>query len=250
MAYPFIAADFGRQFAVLPAELCGDGGFFLLAALPTFFWLRERAVPQTNPSATNRSGGKPSRRLASTRPAHTSLSRLSVYFIAYLFYTDAINTVIVASAIFANKVLDFSPGDLIIYFLITQITAGLGAVGFGSGRPNGAKRTISLTLILWIALSIAAASSRHMRNFMSIGLIAGAALGANQSASRTLLGQFTPLGRQGEFFGFFSVTGKFAAIIGPIVYARGDRLDRQPTWAVLSMAVFFLVGLGGVPAGR
>ena len=76
-----------------------------------------------------------------------------------------------------------------------------------------------------------------------IDLVAGAALGANQSVSRTLLGRFTPLGRQGEFFGFFSVAGKFAAILGPIVYGEVTAWTGSQRWAVLSMAVFFLVGL-------
>ena len=61
--------------------------------------------------------------------------------------------------------------------------------------------------------------------------------------SRTLLGRFTPLGRQGEFFGFFSVVGKFAAIMGPIVYGEVTAWTGSQRWAVLSMVVFFAVGL-------
>jgi UMF1 family MFS transporter len=169
---------------------------------------------------------------------------LFAYLIAYLIYTDAINTVIVASAIFANKVLDFSPSDLIIYFLVTQVTAGLGAVGFGILADRiGAKRTITVTLLAWIALAVAAAFVQTHAQFYVIGLLAGAVLGANQSASRTLVGLFTPVGRQGEFFSFFSVTGKFAAIIGPVVYAEVTAWTGSQRWAILSMAVFFTIGL-------
>ena len=76
-----------------------------------------------------------------------------------------------------------------------------------------------------------------------IGLLAGAVLGANQSASRTLVGLFTPVGRQAEFFGFFSVTGKFAAVIGPVVYGEVTAWTGSQRWAILSMAVFFTIGL-------
>jgi MFS transporter, UMF1 family len=98
-------------------------------------------------------------------------------------------------------------------------------------------------LLLWIALAIAASAVQTHAQFYAIGLVAGAALGANQSSSRMLLGRFTPIGRQGEFFGFFSVTGKFAAIIGPLVYAEVTVLTGSQRWAVLSMALFFLAGL-------
>jgi UMF1 family MFS transporter len=58
-----------------------------------------------------------------------------------------------------------------------------------------------------------------------------------------LLAQFTPIGRQGEFFGLFSVTGKFAAIIGPILYGEVTAWTGSQRWAVLSMGLFFLIGL-------
>lgn len=244
LAYPFIKGGFSNE--NLPSyrmSFAVTAGFFLLAALPTFIWLQERAVPRAtapHQSVWRQAVGQ----LASTAKHIGRYRDLVIYFIAYLIYTDAINTVIVASAIFANKVLDFSPGDLIIYFLITQITAGLGAVGFGLLADRiGGKRTISLTLVLWIALSIIASLVQTHMQFYAVGLVAGAALGANQSASRTLLGRFTPIGRQGEFFGFFSVTGKFAAIIGPLVYAEVTAVTGSQRWAVLSMAAFFLAGL-------
>jgi UMF1 family MFS transporter len=244
LAYPFIRGGFGET--NLPwyrASFAVTAAFFLVAALPTFLWLRERAVPYPV------SQGVPVWRQSFARLVETSrhVSRyrdLFSYLVAYLIYTDAINTVIVASAIFANKVLDFSPGDLIIYFLVTQVTAGLGAVWFGLLADRiGAKRTISLTLVCWIALAGSAALVRTHAQFYVIGLLAGAVLGANQSASRTLLGRFTPAGRQAEFFGFFSVTGKVAAVVGPLVYGEVTAWTGSQRWAILSMAVFFAVGL-------
>ena len=243
VAYPFIKGGFAEtNLPSYRASFAVTALFFLIAALPTFMWLTERATPQRDPDLGSL-WRQTFARLASTARQVKRYRDLAGYFIAYLFYTDGINTVIVASGIFANKVLDFSPADLIIYFLITQITAGLGAVCFGVLADRiGAKRTIALTLLLWIAICLAAAMVRTHAQFYVIGLIAGAALGANQSASRSLLAQLIPPGRQGEFFGFFSVTGKFAAIIGPILYGEMTAWTGSQRWAVLSMAVFFLVG--------
>ena len=244
LAYPFIRGGFTE--ANLPlyrASFAVTAAFFLLAVFPTFLFLRERATPQ-RPMEGAPLWRESLARLSRTGRQVRQYRDLFAYLIAYLIYTDAINTVIVASAIFANKVLDFSPGDLIIYFLVTQVTAGLGSVGFGSLADRiGAKRTISLTLVLWIALAGSAALVQTQAQFYLIGLFAGAALGANQSASRTLLGRFTPAGRQGEFFGFFSVTGKVAAVVGPLVYGEVTAWTGSQRWAILSMACFFAIGL-------
>jgi len=244
LAYPFISGGFAESnLASYRLSFVVTAAFFLVAAVPTFFFLQERAQPRpmTVGVAVWRAVMRQLRDTARRLSAYRDLRR---YFVAYLLYSDAINTVIVASGIFANKVLDFTPGDLIIYFLVTQITAGLGSVGFGFAADRiGAVRSITMTLFLWIAVVMGAAAVQTKTQFYLLGLVAGAALGANQSVSRTLIGRFTPLGHQGEFFGFFSVAGKFAAILGPIVYGEVTAYTGSQRWAVLSMAVFFVVGL-------
>ena len=244
LAYPFIAGGFAESnLASYRLSFVVTALFFLLSAVPTFLFLQERA--QSRPVEAGLTVWRAvMRQLRDTARSLATYRDLRRYFLAYLIYSDAINTVIVASAIFANKVLDFTPGDLIIYFLVTQLTAGLGSVGFGFVADRiGAVRSITITLLLWIGLVLGAAAVQTHVQFYLLGLVAGAALGANQSVSRTLLGRFTPLGRQGEFFGFFSVAGKFAAILGPIVYGEVTAWTGSQRWAVLSMAVFFLVGL-------
>ncbi len=244
VAYPFVVGGFSE--ANLPlyrASFAVTAAFFLLGAIPTFLYLRERAVPEpVGP-------GEPVWRQGFQRIADTvrHLSRyrdLVVYLFAYLVYTDAINTVVLLAGIFANKILDFSPADLIIYFMLMQTTAGLGAVAFGFLADRiGAKLTITITLIVWIGIACGAALVQTKAQFYLIGFFAGAVLGANQSASRTLLGRFTPPGKQGEFFGFFSFAGKFAAVVGPVVYGAVMKLAGSHRWAVLSIAVFFIAGL-------
>ncbi len=244
LAYPFIAGGFAEDnLPLYRLSFAVTAVFFLVASLPTLFWLRERAVPQ--PSAAGTSAWRDAfAMLKATARDMPRYRDLLLFLIAYLIYTDAINTVIVASAIFANKVLDFSPGDLIIYFLITQVTAGAGAVGFGLLADRiGSTRTISLTLIVWIGVAVAASVVQTRAQFYVIGLVAGAVLGANQATSRALIGRFTPAGKQGELFGFFTVIGKFAAVIGPVVYGEVTAWTGSQRWAVLSMTLFFLIGL-------
>ncbi len=244
IAYPFIKGGFAEENLFLyRMSFAMTAGFFLLAALPTFFLLKERAVPQASRPGES-VWWQTYERLRTTSRQIRQYKDLFLYLISYLIYTDAINTIIVASAIFANKVLDFSPGDLIIYFLVTQVTAAFGSLGFGILADRiGTKRTISVTLAIWVILACLAAAVQTHAQFYAIGLFAGLVLGANQSTSRTLLGQFTPVGKQAEFFSFFTVTGKFSAIFGPLVYGEVTAWTGSQRWAVLSMSGFFAVGL-------
>jgi UMF1 family MFS transporter len=243
LAYPFVKGglspdnlDSYRQSFVMTA------GFFLIASLPTFLYLRERALPQPLlPGIPAWTVGLA--RLSKTFREIRRYRQLFVYLIAFLIYTDGVNTVVIFSGIFAAQVLGFTPADLIIYFLVTQISAGLGSYGFGILTDRiGGKRVIGITLGLWVGIVAWAFVVQTAGEFYAIGLVAGAALGSNQAASRTLLGLFTPVGRQAEFFGFFAVSGKFAAVLGPILYGQIVLWTGSQRWAVLSLAAFFLAG--------
>lgn len=243
LAYPLVKdgliaenLDSYRQSFIMTA------GFFFLASLPTFKYLKERALPQTV------SSGMQEWKIGFARIARTfheirRFRQLFVYLIAFFLYTDGINTVVIFSALFAAQVLGFTPGDLILYFLITQITAAVGSYGIGILADRvGAKRIIGLSLAVWLGIVAWAFVVSTQAEFYMIGLVAGAALGANQAASRTLLGLFTPVGRQAEFFGFFSVSGKFAAVLGPPLYGLITLWTGSHRLAVLSLALFFLAG--------
>ncbi len=243
VAYPFVKGGLGpANLDAYRLSFLVTAGFFLLASLPTFLYLRERAAPQP-PLPGIRRWTIGFARLGQTFREIRRYRQLFLYLIAFLIYTDGINTVVIFSGIFAAQVLGFTPNDLIIFFLVMQVTAALGAYGFGILSDRlGAKRTISVTLGCWVGIVAWAFVVRSAAEFYAIGLLAGAILGANQAVSRTLLGLFTPAGRQGEFFGFFSVSAKFAAVLGPLLYAQIVLWTGDQRPAVLSLAGFFLFG--------
>jgi UMF1 family MFS transporter len=243
LAYPFVKGGLASSNLESYREsFIMTAGFFLVASLPTFIYLRERAVPQPRVPGWRRwTIGFV--RVARTFRQIRRYRQLFVYLIAYLVYTDGINTVVIFSGIFAAQVLQFKPADLIIFFLVMQITAALGAYGMGILTDRiGAKPAISVTLACWLGIVVWAFTVHTAVEFYAIGLVAGAALGANQSVSRTLLALFTPLGRQAEFFGFFSVSAKFAAIFGPLVYGQIVLWTGSHRPAVLALGAFFLLG--------
>jgi UMF1 family MFS transporter len=166
------------------------------------------------------------------------------YFVAYFLYNDAVNTVFVFAAIFATQVLAFTPNELVVFFLIMQLSSAGGAWGFGWVTDRlGGVRTISATLVGLIGLTLWAARVQTASEFYAIGLLTGALLGANQAASRALLAHFAPAGRGAEFFGLFSLTSKFAATLGPLLYGEIARLSGSHRAAVLSIGALFFAGL-------
>jgi UMF1 family MFS transporter len=242
LAYPFLAGGLeGESAARYRLAFPVTAAFFAVAALPTFIWLKERAAPAPIAGSPWLEG---IRRVVDTLRSLGRHRQLVRYFVAYFVFNDAVNTVFVFAAIFATQVLGFTAHDLVIFFLIMQLSsaAGAGAFGWVTDRLGGV-RAISGTLVAMIGITVWAARVHTTSEFYVIGLFTGALLGANQAASRTLLAHFAPAGRGAEFFGLFSLTSKFAATLGPLLYGEIARTTGSHRTAVLSIGVLFLVGL-------
>lgn len=177
------------------------------------------------------------------------------FLVAYLIYEDGVNTVIVFSSIFAATTLKFKPEELIGMYLIVQTTALIGA--FLMAKPIdywGPKKVVILSLSMWIAVSITAFVVQTKAQFFIIASIAGLGLGTIQAASRAFYTQFIPKGKESEYFGVYSLVGKSSAIFGPLIFGYLSSTFGSQRPAVLSVALFFLIGLiiaqkvrGGMP---
>lgn len=217
---------------------------FGLAALPTLLWLRERVqVTAAFDSAKTISAGF--QRLGATwRQArqHIDLFR---FLLSLTTYYAGIYIVIVLAAVYAQEVMGFQTKDTIILIMVVNVTAAIGAFLFGHLQDRiGSKRCIAITLLIWIAAIVCAYFATDEWLFWVAANLIGTALGGAQSAGRALVGQFTPEGRQGEFFGLWGLATKLSAIIGPLTYGgmvyvfAGDHRT-----ALLSTLAFFVAGL-------
>lgn len=242
LVYPLIVGGFAaEQSETYRLAFPATAAFFAVTALPTFFWLRERAIPTQVDGSSWLVGFK---RVGTTLRNLRRYRTLLRYFVAYFLYNDAVNTVFVFAAIFADRVLHFTPQDLVIFFLIMQISSALGAWALGLVTDRvGPIRLISATLVVLIGVTVWASRVQTTTEFYAIGLVTGAMLGANQASSRTLLAHFAPPGRSAEFFGLFSLTSKFAATLGPLLYGEIAAATGSHRAAVLSIGALFLVGL-------
>lgn len=213
--------------------------FFGIFAIFTFILLREVRRPSKRSNYLKIAY----QRLSNTFSNIRDFKELIKFIISYLIYNDGIIIVISFGAIYGATRFGMDQKELIIYFIIANLTSIIGSFIFGFITDIlGAKKTIMSTLIIWAGVVLAAFISETTRQYYLVGMLAGIAIGASQSSSRTMLALLTPDRKMAEFFGFYSVTGRIASIIGPLVYGEVARITGDQKWAILSVLIFFVVG--------
>jgi MFS transporter, UMF1 family len=229
--------------------------FFLIAALPTFLFLRERAVRTSRPVAEYVRAGF--RRLGDTAQSIRDFSELARFLSVFFVFSCGLTSVFAFSGIFASQTLGFTNDELIVLFLVLQLSAAGGAFLFGFVQDRlGAGLTIRVALVLWIIVcagtylcgdgrSVVAFGLTGKQLFWGVGLLSGLGIGSLQSASRGMVGLFSPTEKSGEFFGFWGLAGKGAYMIGPFLFGLIASATSQRT-AMLSTSLFFLLGLIGM----
>jgi UMF1 family MFS transporter len=239
IAYPFVAAEAYR------ASFLATAVQYLLLALPAFIILPAdtgATVPLARAVARGVADTLAALRDIARRPEHTQLRR---FLLAYLVYEDAVNTIILFSAVFASKTLGFSATEIIGLFLVVQITALIGSSAWARATDTrGPKTVVAVMLVQWTAVTLIAFFVREQWQFWIVAVLAGTGLGAIQAASRSFMATLIPARREAELFGFYALVGKTGAIAGPIIFgavslATGG--DQRAAIAVIGL--FFLVGL-------
>lgn len=166
------------------------------------------------------------------------------FLIAYLIYEDGVNTVIVFSSIYAATTLGFSAAELIVLYLVVQVTALAGA--FVLARPIdswGPKKVVIISLVQWTAVAVAAYFITEKRLFWPLACVAGLGLGTVQAASRAFYAQFIPQDHESEYFGVYSLVGKSSAVAGPLLFGSVSSFFGSQRPAILTVSAFFLFGL-------
>ena len=213
---------------------------FAIAALPAFIFLRERATPVQQGDAVGAF-----RRLLQTARSARKYRDLLLVFAVGAFYQAGVATVIALAAIYAEQVMHFATEDTILLVLVVNVTAAIGALGFGHAQDRlGKVLALRVTIVGWILMTVVAYFSRTPAMFWVAANLAGLCMGSSQSAGRALVAYLSPRERSAEFFGLWGVAVRLAAILGPLTYGA-------VTWAtagnhrlaILLTGVFFVVSL-------
>lgn len=241
----------GSLLSLLLALPLVDAGRFstvwvVVAVFYGFFSIPLFAV--TTPQGGGRSGGWQGA-IAGARETLRVLSSLwrrrdaRRFLLAFFFYQDGVNTVIVFSSIFAASTLGFETRELVILYMVVQAAALFGS--FLLARPidrQGPGAVIRFSLLLWIGVTVSSYFIESKELFWAVACVAGLGLGSIQAASRALYCRVIPGDEEAGHFGVYALVGKTSAIMGPLVFGTVSHALGSQRPAILSVALFFVVG--------
>jgi UMF1 family MFS transporter len=217
MVQPLVESGFlflppGRQSAFLPTAV-----LFMLFFIPTWIYLKEKAVPSVNLKVSSRK--QELRELwadLKEARAHKGAFR---FLVANYFFVDAISTLIIFMAVYAEKVMGMPDSEKVTLFIVSTISAVIGS--FVSGRISdsiGYRKTLRWVILGWVAVLVVASVIADRSWFWILGSFVGIFLGSTWAVSRPLLNSLVPEHKLGLFYGLYSLTGKAAAVIGPLLW--------------------------------
>ncbi|WP_337871823.1 MFS transporter [Ignavibacterium sp.] len=235
IVYPFIVSEKIKETFVVSAI------FFLIFSIPLFLFLKDSRKNIAREESYIKIGVG---RVFNTVKHLKNYKNLATFLLAFFFYIEGVNTVIYFSGNYASTTLGFSETELLIFFITVQTTAIIGSVLLGIVADSiGQKKTIMITLLLWLLTIALAIVIRDKNGFYLVGLLAGSAMGSSQSTSRSLMSKLTPPEKKTEFFGFYSFFGKSSAVLGPLVFGYVSYATNSQRLAIFTIGFFFLIGL-------
>ena len=175
--------------------------------------------------------------------AHVRAYRPVLWFLAaYWLYIDGVNTII-KMAVDYGLSLGFDSSNLLAALLLTQFVAFPAALGFGwLGQRIGPRNGIFVGLAVYAAATAYAYFLEDIRDFYLLAVVIGLVQGGVQSLSRSYFGRLVPAGKSSEFFGFYNMMGKFAAVLGPLLTGFVAFLTGDSRLAILSILILFVGG--------
>ncbi|MGX7420005.1 MFS transporter [Carnobacterium gallinarum] len=165
-----------------------------------------------------------------------------LFLAAYFFYIDGVGTIITMAMTFGTDI-GLTSNNLIVIMLVVQIVAFPFSILYGVlAKRFGNKTMIFFGIVTYVAICIFAIQLDSLIKFIVLATLVGTAQGGIQSLSRSLFAQLIPVESANEFFGFYNIFGKFAAVIGPVLVAITTQITGHARDGVFSLIVLFVVG--------
>lgn len=213
--------------------------WWLIFSLPLLFYVKETPTSKSRNSHLLTYGFK---EIKSTLSKLKKLRMAVIFLIAYWFYIDGVDTIAKMAVDFALNIgLDSSA--LITALLIIQFLAFPATLlTYKAGLKIGVKCMLYILIGIYFSVVLLASQMSSSTEFYLLAVMIALAQGGLQALSRSLYARITPAEYSGEFFGFYNMFGKFAAILGPVLIALSAMVLEDIRWSVLPVALLFFIG--------
>ena len=256
MPQRFGLADAGQAVRIGFLSVALWWGFFTLFIL---FWVPEAPTAPTRTTTGIWSGGFAQIRHTFSRMRH--MKTVLLFLCAYWLYIDGVDTII-RMAVDYGMSLGFAANDLLLALLVTQFVGFPAALVFGRlGQRLGPRKGIYIAIGVYVAATFWGITMTRKEEFYVLAVVIGLVQGGIQALSRSYYTRLIPADKPAEFFGFYNMLGKFAAIIGPVLVGGVGLLMRRilmpadPTaadlvqvgalaarWSLASVLILFAAG--------
>jgi len=209
-------------------------------SIPVMLFVPEPKVVSPLPMSKAFRGGW--RQLRNTLKDLRHLKVVGIFLLAYWFYIDGVDTIIRMAVDYGTS-LGFPSESLIVALLIVQFIAFPAALAYGwLGKKIGVKKAIYIAIMAYSLITLLGYFMRLTWHFYVLAMMVGLFQGGIQALSRSYYTRLIPENKAAEFFGFFNMLGKFAAVLGPFMMGAVTLLTDSNRFGILSIMVLFLVG--------
>jgi MFS transporter, UMF1 family len=172
---------------------------------------------------------------------HANIAR---FLLAKMIYIDGLNTLFIVGGAYAAGAFGMSIDEVLIFGIILNVTAGLGAVAFAwIDDWLGAKPTILIALAALTLLGAGILLVESKQWFYILAAAIGIFLGPAQAASRSLMARLAPPEQRTEFFGLYNLAGKVTTPMGPFLVGLVTYLSQNQRLGMLTILPFLVVGM-------
>ena len=230
------------------AFLCA-AAWWMLFTIPLLLKVKE--PKKGRPPPFRQAVGASFSKLARTLREIIKMRALLWFLIAYWFYIDGVNTIITMSVNY-GKTIGFETGDLLKTLILIQVVGVPFALLFGwLGQKFGPTKLLHTGILIYLGVtaygSILDIEPANLFGFKIskiyiLGFLIGSVQGGLQALSRSYFVSMIPRERAAEFFGFYNMIGKSAALLGPIVMGTAAKLSGEPRLGILAVSTLFLAG--------
>ena len=247
LAVHFVWIRFPEVFFLIYAEramrasFVSVGVWWILFSIPVLRRVPEPPVGARPPSDVHSILGG-FHALGRTFRAIRRYRELVKFLVAFWLYSDGIGTIMTMATIYGSEI-GIGRAYLLGALLMTQFVGVPCSLLFGAlaGRL-GAKSAIYLGLSVYTMISLWGCFMTHAWEFWALAFSVGLVQGGTQALSRSLYGAMMPKEKTAEFFGFYSVSSKFAGMVGPFLFALVGQITGSSRLGIVSLVVFFVGG--------